>query len=151
MSNHYDLIIVGTGAGGGTLLHRLADSGKKILVLERGDFIPREQDNWSAEAVFAQGKYNNAETWVDKKGKPFQAGTHYFAGGNTKFYGAALLRFRESDFGEVKHHGGISPAWPINYDDLASYYLEAEKLYKVHGERGSDPTEPKETLSLIHI
>lgn len=145
MSNHYDVIIVGTGAGGGTLVHRLADSGKKILVLERGDFVPREQENWSAETVFAEGKYNNAETWVDKKGKPFQAGTHYFVGGNTKFYGAALLRFRESDFGEVKHHGGVSPAWPISYDDLAPYYLEAEKLYKVHGERGSDPTEPKET------
>ncbi len=140
--DRYDVIIIGTGAGGGTLLHRLAPTGKRILVLERGDYVPREQDNWSTRAAVTNGKYNNADTWVDAKGRPFVAGTHYFVGGNTKFYGAALLRLREKDFGELRHHGGVSPAWPIAYGDLEPYYTEAEYLYHVHGERGVDPTEP---------
>jgi len=130
---HYDFIIIGTGAGGGTLAHKLAPSGKKILILERGDFIPREK-----------GRYKAKEEWTDKKGKQFKPGTHYCVGGNTKVYGAALLRMREEDFGEVKHHGGVSPAWPITYQNLAPYYLEAENLYSVHGERGIDPTEPSD-------
>ena len=142
---HYDIIIIGTGAGGGTLAHRLAPSGKKILILERGDFIPREKENWDTEEVFLKGRYKAKEEWTDKKGKHFQPGIHYCVGGNTKVYGSALLRMREQDFGEVTHHGGISPAWPISYQDLAPYYLEAEKLYSVHGERGSDPTEPADS------
>lgn len=139
---HYDVIIIGTGAGGGTLLHALAPSGKRILVLERGGYLPREKDNWNARAVFVNGKYKAHETWYDKHGKPFEPGIHYFVGGNTKVYGAALLRFREADFGEIKHGGGVSPAWPIGYDLLEPYYTAAERLYHVHGERGADPTEP---------
>ncbi len=139
---HYDIIIIGSGAGGGTLAHRLAPSGKKILILERGDYLPREKENWSSEAVFVQGRYNNAEKWTDKEGNRFTPGTHYFVGGNTKVYGAALLRMREQDFSEVKHFGGISPAWPLSYQDFEPYYHEAEKLYHVHGQRGEDPTEP---------
>lgn len=140
--NHYDVIIIGTGAGGGTLVNRLAASGKKILLLERGTYVPREKDNWSTQAVFLDQKYTTSETWQDKNGKSFRPGMHYYVGGNTKFYGAALLRMRESDFGEVKHYGGVSPAWPITYADLEPYYTEAEKLYHVHGLRGADPTEP---------
>lgn len=140
--NHYDVIIIGTGAGGGTLAHQLAPTGKKILILERGTYVPRERDNWSTQAVFLDQKYTTDERWIDKNGKAFRPGIHYFVGGNTKFYGAALLRMRASDFGEVQHHGGISPAWPISYQDLEPYYTEAEKLYHVHGQRGIDPTEP---------
>lgn len=140
--NHYDVIIIGTGAGGGTLAHRLAPTGKKILILERGTYVPRERDNWSTQAVFLDQKYTTTERWIDKNGKVFRPGIHYFVGGNTKFYGSALLRMREADFGEIKHHGGVSPAWPISYSDLESYYTEAEKLYHVHGQRGTDPTEP---------
>ena len=147
---HYDIIIIGTGAGGGTLAQKLAPSGKKILILERGDFIPREKENWDTEEVFLKGRYKAKEDWTDKNGKTFQAGIHYCVGGNTKMYGAALLRMRAEDFGELKHHGGTSPAWPINYEDLAPYYLEAEKLYTVHGERGSDPTEPTEVSPYFH-
>ncbi len=139
---HYDIIIIGTGAGGGTLAHKLAPTGKKILLLERGDFIPRERDNWSTQAVFLDAKYKAKETWLDKKGKAFHPGIHYCVGGNTKVYGSALLRMRERDFQEVQHHGGVSPAWPISYQELEPYYTEAEKLYHVHGERGIDPTEP---------
>jgi len=138
----YDVIIIGTGAGGGTLAHALAPSGQRILLIERGDFLPREKENWDTNAVFVQGRYKSHETWRDRDGKPFSPSIHYWVGGNTKFYGAALVRFREQDFGEVRHHGGLSPAWPITYADLEPYYTRAEHLYQVHGERGADPTEP---------
>ena len=121
--NHYDVIIIGTGAGGGTLAYKLAPSGKKILLLERGDYVPREKDNWSTRAVNLEAKYNTKEAWRDSEGKELHPHTNYFVGGNTKFYGAALFRLRKEDFGEIRHHGGISPAWPIGYDDLASYFL----------------------------
>ncbi len=140
--NHYDVIIIGTGAGGGTLAYALAPSGKRLLMLERGGYLPREKDNWDTRSVFTEGKYKAKETWYDSAGKPFHPGIHYYVGGNTKVYGAALLRFRSEDFGELKHHGGISPAWPIGYEDLEPYYTRAEHLYHVHGERGADPTEP---------
>ncbi len=142
-ANHYDVIIIGTGAGGGTLLHRLAPTGKRILVLERGDFVPREKANWDSRAVNVEAKYNTKEVWYDKEGKPLHPHTNYYVGGNTKFYGAALFRLRKEDFGELRHKGGVSPAWPISYDDLEPYYTQAEQLYHVHGKRGEDPTEPR--------
>src|SRR5919197_263580 len=117
-SNHYDVIIIGTGAGGGTLLSRLAPTGKKILVLERGDFVPREAENWSSRAVNLEGRYQTKEIWKDKRGKPLHPHTNYYVGGNTKFYGSALFRMRQRDFSELVHEGGISPAWPISYDEL---------------------------------
>ena len=138
---HYDVVIIGTGAGGGTLGHRLAMNGAKVLWLERGPFLPRERDNWQTEAVFVRGKYLAKETWYDRHGNEFQPEVNYYVGGNTKFYGAALFRLRPEDFGELRHHGGISPAWPISYDDLEPYYTQAEHLYLVHGEHGEDPTE----------
>ena len=109
-NQHYDVIIIGSGAGGGTLAYRLAPSGKKILLLERGDFVPREKQNWDSRAVVGEGRYNNVEPWRDVKGNEFVPGAHYFVGGNTKFYGAALVRLRKQDFGELRHYGGISPA-----------------------------------------
>ena len=142
MPDQYDVIIIGSGAGGGTLAHRLAPSGRSVLVLERGDWLPREIQNWDAEAVFVDNRYVSADPWYDDHGKTFQPQIHYYVGGATKFYGAALYRLRERDFGELKHHGGISPAWPISYDELEPYYQQAEELYQVHGLRGEDPTEP---------
>ena len=141
-SNHYDVIIIGTGAGGGTLAHRLAPTGKKILVLERGDFLPREKANWSALDVYQKERYHTDEHWYDQDGKPFRPQTGYWVGGNTKVYGAALLRLRERDFTKVIHKDGISPAWELNYQDFEPYYTQAEKLYDVHGDCGKDPTEP---------
>ena len=141
-NNHYDVIIIGTGAGGGTLAYALAGTGKRILLLERGPYVPREKDNWSTRAVNLEGKYNTKEPWYDKDGEPLHPHTNYFVGGNTKFYGAALFRLRKEDFGEIRHHGGTSPAWPISYDELEPYYTQAEHLYQVHGNRGEDPTEP---------
>jgi choline dehydrogenase-like flavoprotein len=139
---HYDVIIIGTGAGGGTLAYHLAPSGKNILILERGDYVPREKANWDPKVVNLEGHYNTRESWLDKDGNALHPHTNYNVGGNTKFYGAALFRMRKEDFGELRHHGGISPAWPISYDDLEPYYTEAERVYQVHGQRGEDPTEP---------
>jgi choline dehydrogenase-like flavoprotein len=138
----YDVIVIGSGAGGGTLVHRLAPSGKRILLLERGDWLPREPQNWLAQEVFVDNRYVSPETWYDPDGKPFQPQVHYYVGGATKLYGAALYRLREQDFGEVHHHDGISPAWPISYDELEPYYTQAEHLYQVHGAHGEDPTDP---------
>jgi choline dehydrogenase-like flavoprotein len=140
--DHYDVIIIGSGAGGGTLARHLAPSGKRILILERGDWLPREPQNWRSEDVFVDGRYVSQDTWYDSGGKPFQPQIHYFVGGATKLYGAALYRLRQEDFGELQHHDGVSPAWPISYDELEPYYLKAEQLYHVHGARGEDPTEP---------
>lgn len=139
---HYDFIIIGTGAGGGTLAYRLAASGKTILMIERGPYVPREKENWSTKAVNSEGRYHTKEVWHDHTGKELHPHTNYFVGGNTKFYGSSLFRLREEDFGELRHHGGLSPAWPVSYDEFEPYYTEAEELYHVHGTRGEDPTEP---------
>ncbi|MDE2486231.1 MAG: GMC family oxidoreductase [Alphaproteobacteria bacterium] len=151
---HFDVVIVGSGAGGGTLAQRLAPTGKSILILERGDHLPREAENWSPRSVFVQHRYRTQEKWYDKTGKAFTPNTHYWVGGNTTFYGAALLRFRGRDFEEVQHAGGTSPAWPIDLTDLAPYYAEAETLWRVHGSRGDDPTEagdePPYAYAAIH-
>jgi choline dehydrogenase-like flavoprotein len=138
----YDVIIVGTGAGGGTLARHLAPSGKRILLLERGDWLLREPQNWDTTDVFVDNRYISPDTWYDGSGKAFQPQIHYFVGGATKLYGAALYRLRKEDFGELRHHDGISPAWPISYDDIEPYYTLAEQHYEVHGARGEDPTEP---------
>jgi choline dehydrogenase-like flavoprotein len=142
MSDHYDVIIIGTGAGGGTLAHRLAPSGKRILLLERGGYLPREPENWDSRAVFLENRYVAGEVWYDKDGQPFEPHAQYYVGGNTKVYGAILFRLRERDFGEIRHYGGVSPAWPLSYRDFEPYYAEAERLYLVHGQHGEDPTEP---------
>jgi choline dehydrogenase-like flavoprotein len=139
--NSYDVIIIGTGAGGGTLARHLAPSGKRILLLERGDWLPREPQNWLAQDVFVDNRYVSEDTWYDGDGKPFQPQIHYFVGGATKLYGAALYRLRAEDFGELQHHDGTSPAWPISYDEIEPYYTLAEQHYEVHGARGEDPTE----------
>src|ERR1700678_3996311 len=140
--DRYDVIIIGSGAGGGTLAHRLAPSGKKVLILERGDWLPREARNWSVADVFGANRYVSPETWYLPDGRGFQPQVHYFVGGATKVFGAALYRLRKEDFGELQHHDGVSPAWPVGYDEFEPYYTEAEHLYQVHGDHGSDPTEP---------
>jgi choline dehydrogenase-like flavoprotein len=149
-SQAYDVIIIGTGAGGGTLAQHLAPSGKRILLLERGEYVPREKDNWDSRTVNLEGRYQTKDIWKDIEGKDLHPHTNYWVGGNTKFYGAALFRLRKEDFGELRHHGGVSPAWPISYEDLEPYYARAERLYHVHGERGEDPTDPPASGSFPH-
>ncbi len=142
MDKHFDVIIIGSGAGGGSLARHLVPSGKSVLILERGDWLTREAKNWDASAVFVDNRYISPDTWYDHEGKAFQPQVHYFVGGASKMFGAALYRLREKDFQEVRHYDGTSPAWPIEYAELEPYYAKAEAMYYVHGQRGSDPTEP---------
>jgi choline dehydrogenase-like flavoprotein len=144
----YDVVIIGSGMGGGTMAFALRNSGLRIALLERGDFLPRERENWDPEAVFAKGRYKSGETWLDGFGNEFHPSVHYFVGGSTKVYGAALVRLRQEDFGAVEHAEGISPAWPIQYPDLEPYYNEAEKLFLVHGPAGGDPYGPPRSEAL---
>ena len=138
----YDVVIVGSGAGGGTMAHALGATGARILLLERGDFVPQEDANWDPEAVWKHLRYRAQDTWRDGDGQDFRPYMHYGVGGNSKFWGSVLYRLRREDFGAVRHLDGESPAWPIDYDTLAPYYDRAERLYSVHGEAGADPTDP---------
>jgi choline dehydrogenase-like flavoprotein len=142
MADQFDVIVIGTGAGGGTLALELARAGKRILVLERGSFLPQEKLNWDTSAVFLDNRYHTRETWQDKDGKDLHPQQAYYVGGQTKVYGAALFRMRSEDFGVIRHKGGISPAWPISYADLEPYYTRAEELFHVHGDLGTAPAVP---------
>jgi len=142
MQNHYDVLIIGAGAGGGTLAYALANSGKRILLLERGDYLPREDENWDPNSVFINQRYQIKDTWHDDEGKGFSPEMHYCVGGNTKVYGAVLQRMRVDDFKDLQHCDGVSPGWPISYGEMEPYYSRAESLFKIHSQAGDDPTEP---------
>jgi choline dehydrogenase-like flavoprotein len=137
----FDIVIIGSGAGGGTIARELAGTGAKILIAERGDFVPQEDHNWNPAAVWKDLRYRTTETWLDEAGRSFRPYTHYCVGGNTKFWGTVMYRLRPEDFKEMQHAEGVSPAWPIDYETLAPYYDRAEAMYEVHGEAGLDPTE----------
>jgi len=139
--NRYDIIIIGTGAGGGTIAQALSQTSARILIVERGDFVPQEDENWEPEAVWKHLRYRAREKWLDDRGREFTPYTHYGVGGNTKFWGSVLYRLRREDFQAMEHVDGVSPSWPIDYDTLAPYYDRAERLYHVRGADG-DPTEP---------
>ena len=141
-TRQYDIVIIGSGAGGGTLAYALSRTSARILIVERGDFIPQEDENWNPEAVWKHRRYQTQESWLDANGREFPPYSHYNVGGNSKFWGSVLYRLRREDFQDLKHRDGLSPAWPIDYDTLEPYYERAERLYQVHGEAGSDPTEP---------
>ncbi len=150
VKSSYDVVIVGAGVGGGAMANRLAQAGRKVLVIERGTRLPREADNWSVKAVFHDRKYSTRETWRDRSGAEFTPSTYYYVGGNSKFFGTATLRFREQDFEGMEHEAGRTPAWPIRYADLEPYYAVAEKLMGTHGEQGLDPTEPPRSAPFPH-
>src|SRR5512134_3187536 len=141
-NERYDVIIIGSGAGGGTIAHALATSSARILILERGDFVPQEDENWNPEAVWKNLRYQSTERWLDGSGQEFRPYTHYCVGGNTKFWGSVLYRLRREDFQALPHQDGVSPAWPVDYETLEPYYDRAERLYHVRGQHGVDPTEP---------
>ena len=150
-TERYDLIIIGSGAGGGTLALNLAPSGKRILILERGDYLPREKANWDTTQVFVDKRYVSADTWFDDAGQAFQPDVHYFVGGATKLFGAALFRLRKQDFSAHRTADGMTPDWPLGYDDFEPWYTQAEQLYQVHGQRGDDPTDPPASAPYPHL
>ena len=142
MAGGVDVVIIGSGVGGGCIAHVLAPTGARIVILERGRRMPREDRNWDPEAVYADAAYKSDERWTDGSGRSFRPGQFYYVGGHTKVFGATMFRFRREDFCAMEHAGGLSPAWPIDYDTLEPYYARAERLFGVHGEAGADPTEP---------
>ncbi|MBN3854027.1 GMC family oxidoreductase [Paraburkholderia sp. Ac-20340] len=142
MQKHHDVIVIGSGVGGGTVARRLAENGVNVLVLERGDWVTREDDNWSVASVFHQKKYTAHDSWLDGTGHEFRPNIYYNVGGCTKFYGGSMIRFREEDFGVLEHEEGVSPAWPISYSDIEPYYCEAESIFDVHGDDSGDPSAP---------
>jgi choline dehydrogenase-like flavoprotein len=146
----YDVVVIGSGPGGGTLAYALARAGRSVLLVERGDFLPAEAENWESRAVLGDQRYSNSEQWEDSGGSPYQAHMYYYVGGMTKLYAGTLLRFREQDFGELVHQGGTSPAWPVSYSEFEPYYAAAERLYLAHGEAGIDPTEPPRSGAFPH-
>ncbi|MGF6444298.1 FAD-dependent oxidoreductase [Paraburkholderia youngii] len=147
---HADVVIIGSGVGGSAVAWQLAQTDARVLVIERGENLPRELENWDAEAVFGQLRYRTRETWLDCVGRRYRPGQYYFVGGHTKFFGTAMFRFREADFGEVQHEEGISPAWPISYADLEPYYDLAESLFGIRGDSSADPTEPPHSRPYPH-
>lgn len=145
-----DVVIIGSGVGGGSVARQLVGSGAKVLILERGDFLPNEPENADAEAVFLQAHYRTREEYQDETGRRYRPGQYYYVGGHTKFYGTAMFRFRESDFRAGGHEDGPSPAWPFSYADLEPWYDEAEWLFGVRGEAGQDPNEPPRSHGYAH-
>lgn len=139
--HEFDVVIVGSGAGGGTMAHAFAGRGERVLLLERGGWLPAEDGNWDPGVVWQEQRYRADIRWLDGDDKPFRPWMQYQVGGNTKVWGAALLRLRESDFAHARHDDGDSPAWPIGYRVLEPWYDRAERLYQVHGSLG-DPTDP---------
>src|SRR5262245_26758662 len=129
-NERYDVVIIGTGAGGGTMAYALAGSGARILVVERGDIVRQEDENWNPEAVWMERRYQALDRWIDGEGREFSPYIHYCVGGNTKFWGSVLYRFRRDDFQATEHVDGVSPEWPIDYETLEPYYDRAEELYQ---------------------
>ncbi|KAB0678493.1 GMC oxidoreductase [Aureimonas leprariae] len=140
--DRWDVIVIGSGPGGGSLAAKLAEAGRRVLLVERGDYLKRERENWDTDEVFRKGRYQAKETWVSSAGESFAPGLHYFIGGNSKVYGAVLFRLREEDFHAVRHPDGVAPEWAVKYDEFEPYYQAAEELFRVRGQRGEDPTEP---------
>jgi len=137
-----DVLIIGSGIGGATMAAALAPTGRRILILERGEHLRASVHDRDDRAIFANGYYRPKEEWLDGQGRPFNPGNYYYVGGNSKFYGAVLIRYRREDFSPLAHMGGTTPGWPISYDDLEPDYTTAERLYAVRGQIGQDPTEP---------
>jgi len=145
----FDTLIIGSGAGGATLARTLAPRGASILLLERGERLPQEDDNWDADAVVTGQKYQTPERWEDAvTGDAFSPQAYYRVGGNTKVFGALLQRMRERDFGDLPHAEGTSPGWPLGYDAFEPFYCEAERQYAIHGDDTNDPTAPPRSAPL---
>lgn len=145
-----DVLIIGSGMGGATLAAGLAGSGARVLIIERGEQLQGDARARDARAIFMEGCYRPRESWLDGKGRPFNPGNYYYLGGNSKFYGAVMLRYREADFAPLEHAEGVTPGWPITYAELEPWYGAAERLFQVRGALGQDPTEPPHSTPYPH-
>ncbi len=146
MTSNPDIVIIGSGIGGSTTAAGLAATGASILILEAGDHIADRPENRDQRAIFQRGYFRPKEMWYEHGGQAFNPGNYYYVGGNSKFYGAVLVRYRREDFEEMAHREGVSPAWPFRYEQLEPWYSRAEQLFMVRGTLGEDPTEPQHSL-----
>ena len=137
-----DVIIIGSGMGGATLAAQLAPTGRRILIVEKGERLQPSPADRDADAIFGKAHFRPREEWLDGAGQLFNPGNYYNVGGNSKFYGAVLLRYRREDFSPLRHMGGTTSGWPIAYDSLETWYQQAEQMFEVRGTLGEDPTEP---------
>ncbi|PBB28912.1 GMC family oxidoreductase [Mesorhizobium sp. M1A.F.Ca.IN.020.06.1.1] len=145
MDQTADIVIIGSGIGGASLAHSLAGTGRRIVILERGEHLrdaPQARDD---RAIFLEGFYRSTEKWVGTDGQAFLPGNYYYVGGNSKFFGAVMYRYRLEDFSPRPHMDGASPGWPITYHELEPWYERAEAIFKVRGDPTQDPTEPPRT------
>jgi len=142
MANTADIVIIGSGVGGSSLAASLASSGKRIVILERGDYLKDSVEARDDIAIFQRGHYRSSEEWWGTDGQNFLANNYYYVGGNSKFFGAVMYRYRKEDFDARPHLDGSSPGWPITYDELEPWYQRAEDVFRVRGALNQDPTEP---------
>jgi choline dehydrogenase-like flavoprotein len=131
VKHSYDAIVIGSGPGGSTFAYALASKGAKVLVVERGDSL----SGAGLSAPVSMAQFDRSRGWV---------------GGDSKFFGAALYRFREQDFEATQHERGVSPAWPMSYAELEPFYASAERLYRVHGSSEGDRSEPPRSTPWPH-
>jgi choline dehydrogenase-like flavoprotein len=142
MDEQADVIVIGSGMGGACMARALAPTGARVLILEYGHQLPQHPANRDARAIFQHGHFRTSERWYDIQGRPFLPGNYYYHGGNTKLYGAVLMRYRAEDFDGMQHLEGHAPAWPFRYQELAPWYEQAERMFEVRGELGRDASEP---------
>jgi len=145
LNQEFDAIIIGSGFGGSMTAKKLVDAGKKVLMLERGDWVVRGPQNWEKNGSIDLSPFYDKKLpyKVIKGGNKPAMGVYSCVGGPSVFYGGVSFRFREDDFNPPQEIIGDSGAqWPITYADLSTYYDEAENLLNIAGESGVDPTEP---------
>lgn len=145
-----DFVIIGSGIGGATIAHALAPTGASIVILERGEHLQDSPETRDLSAIFKRGHFRSSETWLDAKDRPFSPGNFYNVGGNSKFYGAVMYRYRESDFKARDLPEGSTADWPYEYDELEPWYTKAEALYQVRCTAGLDPTDPPRSAPFPH-
>jgi choline dehydrogenase-like flavoprotein len=137
-----DVVVIGSGMGGASFAAGLAPSGARIVILERGERLADSEHARDPRAIFQRGHFRPEETWYDGAGEAFNPGNYYYVGGNTKLYGAVLIRYRAEDFRPIQYAEGATTGWPIAYEEIEPWYGRAEALYQTRGKIGDDPTEP---------
>ncbi|HXW19147.1 MAG TPA: GMC family oxidoreductase [Roseiarcus sp.] len=141
-ASEVDVVVIGSGMGGASFAAGLAPSGARIVILERGERLLDSPETRDPRAIFQRGFFRPKETWYDGVGEPFNPGNYYYVGGNTKLYGAVLIRYRAEDFRPIRYAEGATPGWPFAYEELEPWYGRAEALYQARGRLGDDPSEP---------
>jgi choline dehydrogenase-like flavoprotein len=129
LARDFDVVIVGSGAGGSAAAYSLVRAGLRVALVEKGVRLPRDGSTLDVQRVVHDGEFRSHEEWRDRHGRALVPEEYFNLGGKTKWYGAALARFRPAEFGPDEKHE--CRGWPIGYGDLAPYYDEVERLLGV--------------------